>query len=86
MPAKDLADRKRSLVTDLNNFIAKKKQFTDNVQGRNELLNGAAADGGEAEMAGAALVHLLAVARVYCLTHRPVGRHGRVMLHVLCAL
>lgn len=42
MPARELADRKRGLVTELNNFIALKKSYSATEQGRNELMDGAA--------------------------------------------
>jgi hypothetical protein len=41
MPARELADRKRGLVTELNNFIALKKSYSATEQGRNELMDGA---------------------------------------------
>lgn len=48
MPARELADRKRKLVTDLNSFINQKKQYSSTEDGRNELLAGAGAPGQEA--------------------------------------
>jgi hypothetical protein len=42
MPARELADRKRNLVTELNNYIALKKSYTTTEQGRGELMEGAA--------------------------------------------
>jgi hypothetical protein len=42
MLARELADRKRNLVTELNSFIALKKSYTTTEQGRGELMEGAA--------------------------------------------
>lgn len=47
MPTRELADRKRRLVTDLNSYINLKKQYNTTEQGRNELLAGAGAAGEE---------------------------------------
>eukprot|EP00878_Enallax_costatus_P004352 GHUV01004588.1.p2 GENE.GHUV01004588.1~~GHUV01004588.1.p2 ORF type:complete len:286 (+),score=100.88 GHUV01004588.1:345-1202(+) len=47
MPARELADRKRKLVTELNSFINQKKQYSSTEDGRNELLAGAGASGQE---------------------------------------
>jgi novel plant SNARE len=49
MPAKELAERKRSLVNDLNNFIAMKKQFGAQAESREQLFDGAAGAGAEPE-------------------------------------
>eukprot|EP00879_Flechtneria_rotunda_P007130 GHRR01007482.1.p1 GENE.GHRR01007482.1~~GHRR01007482.1.p1 ORF type:complete len:286 (+),score=109.54 GHRR01007482.1:322-1179(+) len=43
MPARELADRKRRLVNQLNSYIALKKQYSSTEDGRNELMAGAAA-------------------------------------------
>jgi novel plant SNARE len=42
MPAKELADRKRNLVNELNNFIAMKKQYGAQSENREQLFDGAA--------------------------------------------
>ena len=47
MPAKELADRKRNLVNELNNFIAMKKQFGAQSENREQLFDGAAGAGTE---------------------------------------
>lgn len=48
MPARELAERKRRLVTELNSYINLKKQYNTTEDGRNELLAGAAGTGEEA--------------------------------------
>ncbi len=42
MPARDLADRKRNLVNELNNYIAMKKSYSTTEDNRGALLAGAA--------------------------------------------
>eukprot|EP00775_Hariotina_reticulata_P008789 gene8789-8967_t len=52
MPARELADRKRRLANQLNEYIILKKQYTSNEQGRNELLAGSAPAGAADSIAG----------------------------------
>lgn len=51
MPARELADRKRKLVTELNSYINLKKQYSSTESGRNELLAGANQGGAEGSAA-----------------------------------
>lgn len=45
MPARELADRKRTLVNELNSYIALKKNYSSADEARGELLAGAGAPG-----------------------------------------
>ncbi|KIY93081.1 putative plant SNARE 13, partial [Monoraphidium neglectum] len=45
MPARELADRKRTLVNELNSYIALKKNYSGTEDARGELLAGVAAQG-----------------------------------------
>jgi hypothetical protein len=47
MPARELADRKRRLVNEVNSYIALKKGYGSTETSRGELLAGAAEEAGE---------------------------------------
>ena len=46
MPARELADRKRKLVNEVNSYIALKKGYSSTESSRGELLSGAAEEAG----------------------------------------